>query len=221
MTVLEERLRDALFAGAQQIEESPDLFARIKGSIEDDRQRRAWRWRVGRATAAAVAALVALIASVTEYREGALFMDWWILELITAGVLVAIVIVLGPFIKRFGRSYAAEVFRANPSTGKSFIVLMDFAYYLIFGAYVLFTLTFQQLPRWGWAPTVNASQLKDETMKVAGILLLMGALHGVNLLILPIIGRLLMLNRQLDMQMRDAERPQPPAVGRGGADDLP
>jgi hypothetical protein len=35
-------------------------------------------------------------------------------------------------------------------------------------------------------------------MKVAGILLLMGVLHGVNLLILPIIGRLLMLNRQLD-----------------------
>jgi hypothetical protein len=61
-------------------------------------------------------------------------MDWWILELVTAGALIATVIVLGPFIKRFGRSYAAEVFRANPNTGKSFIVLMDFAYYLIFGA---------------------------------------------------------------------------------------
>ena len=217
MTVLEERLRDALFAGAQQIEESPDLFARIKGSIEDDRQRRAWRWRVGRATAAAVAALVALIASVTEYREGALFMDWWILELITAGVLVAIVIVLGPFIKRFGRSYAAEVFRANPSTGKSFIVLMDFAYYLIFGAYVIFTLAFQHLS--SWAPTASAVQFKDETMKIAGILLLMGVLHGVNLLVLPIIGRLLILNRQLDMQMRDVERGQPPAAGSGPIDE--
>ena len=219
MTVLEERLRDALFAGAEQVEESPDLFARIQGSIEDERQRRAWRWRVSRVAAASVAALVALTASVTEYREGALLMDWWILELITAGVLVAIVIVLGPFIKRFGRSYAAEVFRANPSTGKSFIVLMDFAYYLIFGAYVLFTLSFRGQS--SWASAVNAVQFKDETMKVAGILLLMGVLHGVNLLILPIIGRLLMLNRQLDMQMRDAERPQPPAVGRGGADDPP
>jgi hypothetical protein len=209
MTVLEERLRDALSAGAEQIEESPDLFARIKGSIEDERQRRAWRRRVARSTAAAVAALMALVAYVTEYREGALLMDWWILELITAGLLVVIVIVLGPFIKRFGRSYAAEVFRANPTTGKSFIVLMDFAYYLVFGAYVLFTPVFKQLS--SWAPTVNAVQLKDETMKVAGIFLLMGVLHGVNLLILPIIGRLLMLNRQLDMQMREAERGQPPA----------
>ena len=143
-------------------------------------------------------------------------MDWWILELITAAVLVAIVIVLGPFIKRFGRSYAAEVFRANPSTGKSFIVLMDFAYYLIFGAYVLFTLAFQQQS--SWAPTVAAAQLKDETMKVAGIFLLMGVLHGVNLLILPIIGRLLMLNRQLDMQMTEAERRQEPGAGSGRAD---
>ena len=217
MTVLEERLRDALLAGAEHIEESPDLFARIKGSIEDDRQRRAWRWRVARAAAAAVAALVALVASVTEYREGALLMNWWILELVTAGALMAIVIVLGPFIKRFGRSYAAEVFRANPSTGKSFIVLMDFAYYLIFGAYVVFTLTFHPLS--SWASTVNAAQFKDETMKVAGILLLMGVLHGVNLLILPIIGRLLMLNRQLDLQMIEAERGRQPAARSAPADE--
>ncbi|MBI1875159.1 MAG: hypothetical protein HYS05_14900 [Acidobacteria bacterium] len=217
MTVLEERLRDALFAGASQIEESPDLFARIKGSIEDERTRRAWRWRVARVAAAAVVALMALVAAVTEYRKGALLMDWWILELITAGVLVVIVIVLGPFIKRFGRSYAAEVFRANPSTGKSFIVLMDFAYYLIFGAYVLFTPVFQRPS--SWTPSVSAAQLKVETMKVAGIFLLMGGLHGVNLLILPIIGRLLMLNRQLDTQMREAERRQQPVTGSGRADE--
>jgi hypothetical protein len=121
---------------------------------------------------AAVAALTTLVVSVTDYREGALLMNWWILELITAGVLVAINIALGPFIKRFGRSYAAEVFRANPNTGKSFIVLMDFAYYLIFGAYVLLTLTFQ--PRTSWAPTVNAAQFGAETVKVACLFLIMG-----------------------------------------------
>ena len=219
MTVLDERLRDALLAGAEQIEESPDLFARITGSIEDERRRRAWRSRAARAGAAAVAALIALVASVTKYREGALLMDWWILELITAAVLITIVIVLGPFIKRFGRSYAAEVFRANPNTGKSFIVLMDFAYYLIFGAYVMFTLAFQRQS--SWTAAVNAMQFKDETMKVAGILLLMGVLHGVNLLILPIIGRLLMLNRQLDMQMHETERQQQPAAGIHRADGSP
>ena len=144
-------------------------------------------------------------------------MNWWILELITAGVLIAIIIALGPFIKRFGRSYAAEVFRANPSTGKSFIVLMDFAYYLIFGAYVLLTLTFQ--PRTSWAPTVNAAQVGAETVKVACLFLIMGVLHGVNLLILPIIGRLLMLNRQLDMQMSEAERAKQPAANSRRGDE--
>ncbi len=201
---LEGRLREALYAGAVQVEESPDLFARVKGSIADDIRRRAWRWRVARIAALALTALATFVIAVTDYREGGLIMDWRILELITTVVLVAIVIVLGPFIKRFGRSYAAEVFRANPSTGKSFIVLMDFAYYLIFGAYVIFMLNFERLE--SWAMTVNAAQVKAETMEVAGILLVMGVLHGMNLLMLPIIGRLLMLNKQLDQQMRDSER---------------
>jgi hypothetical protein len=118
-------------------------------------------------------------------------------------ILVAIVISLGPFIKRFGKSYAAEVFRSNPGTGKSFIVLTDFAYYLIFGAYVLFTLIFKRPS--DWTDTVNATQLKTETVKIAGIFLLMGVLHGANLLMLPIIGRLLTLNRQLDLEMRKTD----------------
>ena len=219
MTRLEARLRDALYAEALQVEESPDLFARVKGSIEDDLHRRAWRRRVAAITGTALAAFAALLAAVTDFREGELFMNWRILELVTTAILVVIVIVLGPFIKRFGKSYAAEVFRANPSTGKSFIVLMDFAYYLVFGAYILFTLTLERPESWSDVATVAQSQV--ETMKVAGILLLMGVLHGVNLLLLPIIGRLLMLNKQLDQEMRDRERgpqrPQDPgATGPAG-----
>jgi hypothetical protein len=93
---------------------------------------------------------------------------------------------------------------------------MDFAYYVIFGAYILFTLTLNRHE--SWSDAVNAVQLKDETIKVAGILLLMGVMHGVNLLLLPIIGRLLMLNKQLDQEMHDRERgPQgPDAAGRRG-----
>jgi hypothetical protein len=219
MTRLEARLRDALYAEAQQVEESPDLFARVKGSIEDDARRRSWRRRVAAITAIALVGVAALVAAVTDFREGELFMDWRILEVFTTAILACIVIMLGPFIKRFGKSYAAEVFRANPGTGKSFIVLMDFAYYLIFGAYILFTLTLNR-PQ-SWSDVVKAVQMKDETMKVAGILLLMGVMHGVNLLLLPIIGRLLMLNKQLDQEMRDRERgpqrPQgPDAAGRPG-----
>jgi hypothetical protein len=122
-------------------------------------------------------------------------MAWWVLELILTGVLIAIVLVLGPFIKRFGRGYAADVFRANPRTGKSFMVLMDIAYYLIFTAYILFASTFE--PRDDWEATVTAAQLEDALIRLGGMLLLMGVLHGLNVLSLPIIGRLLGLGRDL------------------------
>ena len=123
-------------------------------------------------------------------------MQWWVLELITIGVLAAALAVLGPLIKRFGRSYAADVFRANPRTGKSYIVLMDFAYYLIFSAYIMFTTQFEQ--QVGWADTINATQLQNETIRLGGMLLIMGILHGVNVLSLPIVGRLLGLGRRMD-----------------------
>ena len=67
--------------------------------------------------------------------------------------MVGLALWLGPFIRRFGKSYAADVFRANPRTGKSFIVLMDVAYYLIFMAFILFTVHFE--PDKGWADTVQ------------------------------------------------------------------
>jgi hypothetical protein len=123
-------------------------------------------------------------------------MDWWVLEVAVAAVLVAIVVVLGPLIKRFGRTYAGDVFRANPRTGKSYLVLMDVAYYLIFGAYVLFTLQFA--PDSGWGETVTAAQLQAGTTRIGGMLLLMGVLHGANVLSLPVVGRLLGLGRDLE-----------------------
>ena len=49
---------------------------------------------------------------------------------------------------------------------------------------------------------MNAAQLQHETARIAGILLIIGVLHGVNLLALPVMGRLLTLNRQLDESAR-------------------
>jgi hypothetical protein len=195
MTV-EARLRDAFLAEANQVGESADLFARVVLSIEDDRRRRRRRRRVLLGAVAALFSLAALFAAIVDVREGELLMDWWVLELLTTGVLIGLALYLGPLIKRFGKAYAADVFRANPRTGKSFILLTDIAYYLIFASYILFTLTFE-LPG-GWDDVVNGAQLKDEVSRVAGIVLIIGLLHGVNLLALPVIGRLLTLNRQLD-----------------------
>ena len=123
-------------------------------------------------------------------------MDWWILELMWFAGMVGLALWLGPFIKRFGKSYAADVFRANPRTGKSFIVLMDVAYYLIFFAYILFTVKFEPDPQWD--QTVNAEQLQACTVRLGGILLIVGLLHGLNVLTLPVMGRIFTLNRRLD-----------------------
>src|SRR3990170_3470095 len=127
-------------------------------------------------------------------------MSWWALESAVTALLVVIVLVLGPLIKRFGKSYAADVFMGNPHTGKSYLVLMDIAYYLIFSAYVLFTVSFSR--ELGWTGTVGARQLEAQTVRVGGMLLLLGILHGLNVLSLPVIGRLLGMGRQLDEDTR-------------------
>jgi hypothetical protein len=192
----EDRLRRALAAGVAVVDDSPDLFSRVQLSIEEDRRLRSRRHRIVAIAVLIVAALAAVVAAVTDFREGELLMDWWILELLTTGVLVGMALWLGPLIKRYGKSFAADVFRANPRTGKSFIVLTDFAYYLIFFAYILFTVSFEA--KGSWDQRVSAPQLQHETARLGGIMLIIGLLHGVNLLALPIMGRLLTLNRRLD-----------------------
>ena len=210
MSLVEERLRTALAAGVAAAGESPDLFARVRLSIDEDRRRRTRRRHTVAIAACLTGAVTALVAAVSDYREGTILMDWWILELLTTAILVAIAVWLGPLIKRYGKSFAADVFRANPRTGKSFIVLTDFAYYLIFFAYILFTVSYQASG--DWSQTVNASQLEDETARVGGILLIIGLLHGVNLLALPVMGRLLTLNRRLDEDIAAVPPPAPPAT---------
>lgn len=200
MRRLETLLHDALTDPGTRVAPSPDLFDRVRAGIDADRARRRTRRRIVAVTAAFTALAAGAVVTIV-YRQGEPQMDWWILEIIAFSILAATALVLGPFIKRFGRSYAADVFRSNPSTGKSFIVLTDFAYYLIFTAYIAFTTTIDR-PR-DWTLTVGAEQVQHNIVRAGGILLIIGVLHGVNLLVLPIIGRLLTLNRRLDQQMRD------------------
>ena len=208
MSALEDVVRTTLADSAARAHASPDLFARVLRSIDDDRLRRAQRRRAFAFGGCVIGVFVAVILAVTDFREGDVLMDWWILELLTTVFLVGLALWLGPFIKRFGKAYAADVFRANPRTGKSFIVLTDFAYYLIFLSYILFTTTFE-LPT-NWDAVVNGAQLKSEVSRIAGIILIIGLLHGFNLLALPVIGRIFTLNRQLDEQVGPS-RPFPPA----------
>ena len=137
--LIEEALRPV---GAAPPPPSRDLFARVLDSVADDRARRRRARRTVALWITAVATVTALVLILTPQSNGDLLMPWWILELATNAVLVGIALWLGPFIKRFGRAYAADVFHDNPATGKSYIVLTDIVYYLIFAAYICFTLSF-------------------------------------------------------------------------------
>lgn len=201
MSDLEHLIEEALRpVGAAPPPPSRDLFARVLDSVADDRVRRRRTRRIAAAWAATVAVVTALVLILTPKSNGDLLMPWWILELATNLVLVAIAVWLGPFIKRFGRAYAADVFHDNPMTGKSYIVLTDIVYYLIFTAYICFTLNFSGKEDWDnqFTGLVTPQQLQWEVGRVGGILLIIGALHGLNIVLMPVLGRLFSLNRRVD-----------------------
>ncbi len=189
------RLGEVLKASRTAV--SPDLFSRVMGGIADDRVRSRRRRSLVLAWLIALPSTAALVLTLTPRHDGRLAMPWWVLEIATTAVLVVIALWLGPFIKRFGRAYAADVFHDNPMTGKSFIVLTDIVYYLIFTAYILFTIRFAPLSNWPKSGDVGAQQLGFEVSRVAGILLIIGILHGLNILLMPVLGRLFSLNRRL------------------------
>ena len=185
MSAVEDRVAAAFDSFRHGVQPNADLFARVQRSVVDHRERVAWRWRVARRCAAFTVALAALAVGFGDFNNGRFTMAWWLIELLTNIVLVAIAGVLGPFIKRFGRAYAADVFRANPRTGKSYLVLTDVAYYLIFTAFILFTISFED--HWRARP----DQWKEEVARIGGILLIMGILHAANVVALPVIGQML------------------------------
>ena len=192
---LERRLIEAFAEARTSVFENPDLFARVTRSVDEARDRRRFRLTLAAWVFAFLAANAALALALSDFDNRRFNMQWWVIELITNIVLVALAIGLGPFIKRFGRSYAADVFRANPRTGKSYLVLTDVAYYLIFTAFILFTVTFVERPSWRLS---TGTQLKAEVARIGGILLIMGVLHAINVVALPIIGRLLSSSKRLD-----------------------
>jgi hypothetical protein len=206
MTHLEDRISHAL--ASSPTTPSPDLFERVLDSIDADRRRRRTGLLVG-ATATALVALttVAVLTLTPRSPNGDLAMPWWILEVATTLVLVAIAVWLGPFIKRFGRAYAADVFHDNPLTGKSYIVLTDIVYYLIFAAFILMTANFAPIWNNEFTGLVTPEQVQASVLRIGAILLVIGILHGVNIVLMPVLGRLFSLNRKLSAeQQRDPVR---------------
>jgi hypothetical protein len=199
MSALEDRLHEALTAVGESRAPAPDLFERVVDSIDQDRRRRRHvRWVVAAWLIAATAVTTAVV-TLTPRGERGLKMSWWIVEVATNLVLLGIALWLGPFIKRFGRAYAADVFHDNPLTGKSYILLTDIVYYLIFAAYILFSVHVAPWTEWHneISGLVTSQQVTFELGRIGGILLIIGILHGLNIVLMPMLGRLFSLNRRL------------------------
>lgn len=197
---IEERLT-AAFRVADHYQPSPDLFAKVTKSIEEAAAHRARVRRIAFWVAAALGIIAAYLFLAIDRVEGALEMPFWALEVLVTGVMVVLVLVLGPAIRRFGTAFESDVFRSNPATGRSFLTLMDVAYYLIFGAYTVMTLQYSPAADIGGAENL-AEWLGWESWRVAGLFLLMGLLHTVTLVVLPVVGLLFSAN------MRRARRAQ-------------
>lgn len=116
-------------------------------------------------------------------------MDWRVLEWLVAFVLLVLAVGLHRLIRWFGKSYATEVFQATPQIGQNFLILADVAYYLIFAAYILSNIHFERPEK--WMDIVGPLQVEAAVSRVAGICLIIGVLHGMNVFVLPFIGGIL------------------------------
>jgi hypothetical protein len=162
----EERLRRILHR-VDDYAPRDDLLARLERSIDADVEHRVRLRRTVVAVCALVAAAGAhLLAAVTVDRGGALL------------------VVLGPMIRRLGADYLADVFRQNPETGRRFQQLLDIAYHLTFGGLIIVTLDVTQLD----AQVPFAPALQAGAQRLALFLVAMGATHALNLVVLPLVG---------------------------------
>ncbi len=179
---IEQRLVDALRT-VDRVEPSEDLWSRVVHSIEEDR---AHRRRVVESFASVVLTATGLavvgILNVVEVSPGRQ-VRLGVMELIETIALALLVAVLGPSIRRFGRGYARDLWRSNPDTADALVRLLDVAYLLVFGGYILLSAHFDFE-----SSTIGiARQLEDLGWRIGGLLLTMGLLHATTIMTLPVV----------------------------------
>lgn len=180
----EQRVRGALRA-ADDYEPSGDLFAKVRRSIEEDRLHRRRVAKVLAWVATGVVAIGIYLWATLDVVDGVWTMSYRALEILVTVVMIGLVLVMGPTIRRFGQLYEQHVFASGPDTGRRVLRLLDIAYYLVLGAFVIITLQFEPptdfnatLPGW----------LEFQKVRLGGLLLVMGLLHAGLIVTLPVVG---------------------------------
>jgi hypothetical protein len=168
---------------ADRVEPSPDLWSRVLHSIEEDQAHRRRVVTSVAVTIAMVAGLVALgMANLIDTPTGRQ-VRIPAMELIETIALIGLVAVLGPAIRRFGRGYADDLWPTTPAMPRSLLRLLDVAYLLVFGGYILLTTYFD----YGWSMIGVAEQVEDLCWRVGGLVLTMGLLHAATIMVLPVV----------------------------------
>ena len=180
---LDARLRDAGQAAAAYVP-SPDLLDRVTGSIAEQASHRGRVRRTAALIAAGVLAL-AVWLGVTGRGDAP---PWWAVEVALDAVLLTVVFVLGPLLRRVGVAFVdgAVGGRAAP---RSFRGVLDLAYRLVFLGFVAATV--RVTPEPGWLRDGLSGQLQDASNRTATLLLLMGVLHAVTIAAVPVVGLVL------------------------------
>ncbi len=182
----EQELADALHV-ADRYEPSPDLFEKVQQSIaEDAAHRRRVRLTVA-AVLGVVTAITVVLSLTANVVDGRLEVPFAVVEWLATGVMLAVVLVIGPSIRRFGSWFEQEAFRSSRETGARFLRLLDLAYYLVFVGYVVVTLQFEPAAAWG-PPDEARAWLAGQVERLAGLLLLMGVLHVLLVMSIPVVG---------------------------------
>lgn len=181
---MEQRLIE-VFQTSHRLEPTPDLFSRVVHSIEEDRRHRR---RVVRTVAVLLAAFGSVVAvaalSLEEGRYGR-FVHRPIMEALEALVLVTILVVLGPAIRKFGRGYAHDLWPRGAVTPDAILRLLDLAYYLVGAGYVLLSTEFEFTD--GLLDNRLPEQIADAAFRIGGLILALGLLHAATLFLMPVV----------------------------------
>lgn len=190
---IEQRLRDAM-RGTEGYQPAPDLFAKVKRSIHEDGLHRRRVRRIVLACVAFVALIVAWLAIWWNPQPDASPLPWWSVVTVVVVIQIALVLILGPTIRRFGKAYAADLFRTSPGTGSRFLSLLDVAYYLVFSGIVFIAVPYAEDPSWIGSGGL-AALVEEGALRIGLLLLAMGVLHATTIFVLPMIELIFAANR--------------------------
>ncbi len=180
---VERRLLDAL-RSIDDVEPSDDLFARVVHSIDEDRlHRRRVLWSTAALTLTTAGVTLAMGLSMTD-GPGGRHVRWQSMEMIGTFVLVVVVVVLGPAIRRFGRNYVVDLWPAGAETPAALLRLLDLAYALVLTGFILMTARLVEPPL---GEQTLADQLDRLATRVGGVLVIIGVLHAVTIASLPLV----------------------------------